>query len=441
MVPMAVRRNIYVALSGLILVGLVSIVGAVSVHAARLTSPSFTIDDTLGGSTAGKQESVNYGLVSSSGESVIGNGQGGSYILAQGYSAQLEQSLQLQVQPSNQLLYYPLDESTGTTAFDASTNNLFGTLSSGVSWAAGKINSGLSFDGASRMSLGNPATLQVSTGTVTTWIKTNGGGSMALIHKDDAYQLSIINKKLSLIDQSTQTTCQSSADIADGSWHHIGMTFRSGVSNGTTLYIDGVVVKTCTMTIVSQTKNISIANSSTDSLGYTGMLDEIKMYNRVLDANDIKAEYTAGDLGAASGISLGQITPGQSKTASVDIITQTDAPGYNLQINQTAPLTSGSSTIPAIPSSVTAPDAWNEGSTKGLGFSLLSTNGPSLPSKWGNGNNYASFPNTMASFFNRLGYTAGTKDVLSVRLRADVSASQPAGDYKNTMVITGTITP
>lgn len=73
-----------------------------SAKAERFTSPNYTIDaSAVGNSFGGTQASGSYSLVSSGGESVIGNATGGSYKLGEGYVAQLEQSLQLTLSTTN----------------------------------------------------------------------------------------------------------------------------------------------------------------------------------------------------------------------------------------------------------------------------------------------------------------------------------------------------
>ncbi|PLS81519.1 hypothetical protein CYG49_01845, partial [Candidatus Saccharibacteria bacterium] len=85
-----------------------------SVSADRFNSTSYTIDASVSNSFGGATSSTSYRMESSGGEAVIGNGSAGSYKLGQGYVAQLEKSLELQVQPSSIAAYYHFDEKVGT---------------------------------------------------------------------------------------------------------------------------------------------------------------------------------------------------------------------------------------------------------------------------------------------------------------------------------------
>jgi hypothetical protein len=70
----------------------------VSAHAARYSSPSYNVDASiLGNSFGGAGASTSYKLVSSGGESIIGNGSSGSYKLDEGYVAQLGSASTIQV--------------------------------------------------------------------------------------------------------------------------------------------------------------------------------------------------------------------------------------------------------------------------------------------------------------------------------------------------------
>ena len=628
--------------------------GLSSVRAATFNSTNFSINGNLGDSAAGSQNSTNYQLVSAAGESVAGNSSSKSYLLGQGYVPTLENSMQLITQPGGQVGYWSFDENNGSRVYDASTTNADGDITGPATWASGKLGTALTFNGTGNyVDVGNPTALRVTSGTLQAWIKSSQTtGTQAIIGKSDNYYVLLSSNRIAIFDFNTSTTCQETAGlIADGAWHHIAVTFQSGVNNGTTIYRDGIATKTCTMTTVNQSSNVIIGDDFTHTQKFNGQLDEVKVYNRVLSPSEVKAEYDAGNAGALGGLSLNAVTPGISQTASFDSIIQTSAPSYTLAINQnhnlqtglsgvssdfsqtfdsfpdgttlttgntgftaisnsgggtftaasTSPVhngfgrmqTTGSSTlsvqddygstssryyrfymrmasipgstqtmfnlrdastntvssirvqndgtfvlrngntavatstaalganqwarielfynaasstqtarlylgsnydgsiptetltgaatngatvdanygmvtaqasqtvdldevatstagwlgpsggtaIPAVSGSIGSPAAWSEGTTKGLGFTLYSTNATAIPGAWGSGNNYAALPMTGTTFYTRTGYTAGAKDVLSMRLRLDVATNQESGDYTNQMTITGTMTP
>lgn len=140
-------------------------------------------------------------------------------------------------------------------------------------------------------------------------------------------------------------------------------------------------------------------------------------------------------------VNFGGVTPGTSNLVNLTANILTDAPGYNLSTHQDTDLTSGANTIPAVSGSIASPVTWVEGTTKGLGFSLASTNATALPAKWNAGASYAAFPGTDTTFYTRTGLSGGNTDSLSINIRLDVAASQPTGNYTNTVTWIGTTTP
>jgi hypothetical protein len=215
------------------------------------------------------------------------------------------------------------------------------------------------------------------------------------------------------------------------------------VSNGSILYIDGIQQKTCTWTPVSQNGDVGIAASKAASWQqfFNGSIDNIKVFNRAMTSDEIKAEYDAQNAGNPTGLSLGTIISGTSNTSLFDAIVRTDAGGYALGVSQNQNLTNGGNSIPAIGGSIASPAAWNEGTTKGLGFTLYNTNATAIPGKWSSGGAYAAFPGSTTTYYNRTGYSGGAKDYVNMRLRLDVASNQPSGAYTNTITTTGTMIP
>lgn len=85
----------------ILVAGLLSLAFVPLVNANRYTSPNYTIDASVtGASVSGMVSGDSYQMVTSGGESIIGNGQAGSYRLDQGYVGQLPHSLQLSITPT-----------------------------------------------------------------------------------------------------------------------------------------------------------------------------------------------------------------------------------------------------------------------------------------------------------------------------------------------------
>lgn len=412
--------------------------------AAVMTSPSFNLDSDVANTFGGRASSTSYGLVGSGGEAVVGNGSSGSYKLAAGYVPQLEQSIQLNVQPGGQTLYLPLDEPAGIGAYDNSISQNNGQLINNPSRTAGKIGSGLTLVDTSSQYVSVPtnASLESSTGTVSVWFKSSSTSTnQPVLSKAGAYMVYITTGgNLAAYDYAAGASRASGTVVNDNTWHYAALSYDLGVANGTKLYVDGQLVLTTTTGLLSQTNPVRLGNDNGTNY-FPGTVDEAKAFNRILSADEVKAEYAAQNAGIRTALAFNAITPGAPENVGADVNVLTDAAGYNIAFAQDGDLQNGADTISAVNNggTIDTPAAWVNGTTKGLGFTLNAA--PGLPAKWGNGTNYAAIPGTTTSFFSRNGYGGGSKDIINMSYRVDVATSQPTGFYQNTVTYTATIIP
>lgn len=427
----------------------IAIVGALfsfaPVAAEQYSGGSYKINGTLGTSTGSMGSSSSYQLESTSGESIVGNASGGSYKMFQGYLSDTTPMLRLSVDLSGLVASYPLNESSGNFAYDYSSYRAYGTGVNAPTQGAGKLGNALTFNGSNQsIDIGNNTQTQLTAVTVETWIKsTTTAGSMAAVAKASSFWVGLGGGRATVYDWTSSTTCSDTPVIADGNWHHIAVTMVSGVTDGTLIYVDGTFHKSCTWTPAWQGGYLTIGSVKTGVSTYmqyfNGSVDHVKIFNRALTAEEVAAEYAAQNAGNTSGLTLGDITPGTSNSVDFSAIVATNSNDYALSLSQNHDLQQASYTIPAISAVVSSPSAWVEGTTKGLGFTLLS--GPSLDSKWGSGANYASLPNSSTTFYSRTSMSLGASDTIAMRLRADTALTQAMGDYSNVMTITGTTLP
>lgn len=430
-------RLLYLALVGSILLGYPA-------SAAVMNSPSFNLDSDVANNFGGKISSTSYTMVNSGGEAVVGNGSSGSYKLAAGYIPQLEQSIQLNVQPSGQGLYLPLDEPVGTGAYDNSINQNNGLIANNPTRAAGKLGSSLTLVDTSSQYVSVPtaASLESNQGTVSIWFKSSSTNALQpIFSKAGVYMIYIASGgNLAVYDYNTSTSLPSSSVVNDGIWHYAALSYDLGVANGSKLYLDGNLVLTTTTALQVQTNPIRLGNDNGTNY-LPGSIDEAKFFNRILTSDEIGVEYAAQNAGNASGLSLKTITPGVSNIVGSNANVLTDAPGYNLAFAQSGNLQNGADTISPVNNggTIDTPAAWTEGTTKGLGFTLSAA--PALPAKWGAGANYAALPGASTTFYSKSGYGAGSRDIITMQYRLDVPASQPTGNYQNTVTYTATMIP
>jgi hypothetical protein len=436
-----------------LLLSLFGMGGLWSVHAITFNSSSYSVNGSIGDSISGGQNSTNYKLTSAGGASIAGTGSSGSYKLGQGYVPSLENAMQVNVQPNGLIGYYSMDQGSGTTVVDDSVNSSPGTFQGAPTWTAGKIGSAISgYSTSDYVSINNDAVFNVSAVSTCVWeneatVTTNPmlvTRASGVPTNDGMWTIGFNGgqtPRARIMLGGTVYLVTSNAALPLSSWHHLCFTWGS---NTLILYVDGVETARTTTSgsMSSMSYPVAIGTTGSGSQPFDGSIDEVKIFSRTLSAAEIKAEYDGQNAGLSSGVSLNTITPGVSQTASFDSIIQTSSPGYTLAINQNNNLTrSGGGTIAGVSGSIAAPVSWNEGVTKGLGFTLYGTNATAIPGLWGSGAGYAAIPGSATSFYNRNNFTGGGKDVLNMRLRLDTTASQAGGDYTNKMIITGTMKP
>lgn len=209
--------------------------------------------------------------------------------------------------------YWPLDENTGTTTTDASTNALTGTMTNGPAWTTGQIEYGIDFDGTDDYvtTPDSPALDVVDSRnfTLTGWFnrdtfttddtiiaKRNGitaaeNGYIAYI--DDATD----KLTLEVSDGTDEYQLESASTFVATGWHHFSLTWNDNVSTETKLYIDGRAESTTNTGTFANVN--SLANALTFALGaesdagnpFDGKLDEIRLYNRTMTADEVAQLY------------------------------------------------------------------------------------------------------------------------------------------------------
>ena len=104
---------------------------------------------------------------------------------------------------------------------------------------------GLDFDGSNDHVQTNITTLTGSTSrTIEAWIKTAGTVTtqqiivgMGTMPLGTRFTLNVLNSKLRI--EIGGGGINSNANIDDGQWHHVAVTYENGASNPFKLYIDG----------------------------------------------------------------------------------------------------------------------------------------------------------------------------------------------------------
>ena len=203
--------------------------------------------------------------------------------------------------------YWPLDEGTGTTAYDASGNGNNGTLTNGPLWQSGsscEVGNCLSFNGTSNY-ISLPSGIYFSGPfTVTGWVYVRSYNTWSRLL--DFGNGASSDNVLFAISQSSSGdayleswnggtrgfSLSSGSPIPLNQW-----VFLAGVADGNNaaIYKNGQLwtsmATTFTSTGVTRTTNyIGRSNWSADSYA-NALFDDIRIYNRALSAQDIQDLY------------------------------------------------------------------------------------------------------------------------------------------------------
>ena len=214
---------------------------------------------------------------------------------------------------SKLIAYYKFDEGVGTTIYDSSlskNNGNIGTGNSTPTWQTenqcvfGKC---LNFLGgaymSSRMQAGNTIPLS-DTFSISHWIKSSSGGySVSNAGSGNGYRLGIGGggRVGFLIGNSggyTETSCGTKV-INDNKWHLITGIYNNTI-NKFICYIDGKYE--AEVTVVNFT-GFQTGAPAIGGYSFTGLIDEVKIYNTALTADEVKQDYNQG-----SAISFGSST-------------------------------------------------------------------------------------------------------------------------------------
>ena len=180
-----------------------------------------------------------------------------------------------------------------------SSNSLVGgigaTLVNGVGFTSSN-NGAFTFDGSNDyINFGNSSAVQQSSGTLSAWAKASspGGGYRGIIAKQGAYGLFYTDSVLVAYDWAADAPRSTGVNIADNTWKNVVLTYQSGVSNDTRIYINGVSVLTTTITVLNQTGNLFGGAEANAGQYAACQISLFNMYNRALSATEILQNYNA----------------------------------------------------------------------------------------------------------------------------------------------------
>jgi len=197
-----------------------------------------------------------------------------------------------------QVGYWPCDEMAGATVGDQSGLGHGGTWQGNVKWAQGRIGGALDLDGkGSYVTIPHDQAFLLSTnGTIACWVNIRSVTTdwMPLITKGNtSWRLSTDNNRqarfhLGLDNQPSGARIATEQPVGLGEWHHVTATFGDHTMQ---LYVDGQLSVTGNSRFGSSFNNCPVmigGNAEAIDRCFDGLIDEVRVYNYVLSADEIR---------------------------------------------------------------------------------------------------------------------------------------------------------
>lgn len=213
-------------------------------------------------------------------------------------------------------IFLPLEakDINNNTTTNRSANAYDGLKSSGVTRAVGKIGQGMKFDGTANgviLFADNPLAEPSSSLSISIWLKRGGGvgNRQIFLGKGDGqtdattqYWVEIeditndLRFYLSTGSGTGNTLTATDKIITDTTkWHHVVVTWENNLMK---LYLDGSpsAVTTATSGMINDTvRQLGFGRlGDFGALYYTGLMDDIRLYNRALSAAEVNELYRMG---------------------------------------------------------------------------------------------------------------------------------------------------
>jgi hypothetical protein len=205
---------------------------------------------------------------------------------------------------------WTLNEGKGTVAYDYAGHRHDGTLRGGAKWTQGRFQGGLSFNGnEAAVTVPDSVALEPATVSVSAWVDASsspgnyryvaakgGNGCFAASYGLYTGANGGLEFYVSANDGLTWTVSPDAGqNLWNGQWHNVVGTFDGSTVR---LYVDGRQVGTGTPNTTPIAYGLPTSNELAignypwcPSSGFSGGIDEVKLFNRALSAQEIGIGY------------------------------------------------------------------------------------------------------------------------------------------------------
>ena len=219
------------------------------------------------------------------------------------------------LEPEDAIVHLAFDEGEGATVGDVASKGRQGTVHGPVSWQPGKTGTALATSGESYVDLGNTASFnRQEPFSFGCWIKPTGEASGAPLGKmseedeNRGFFIDTSGGKLQVMLShewpENSIMVHTVEKTAPDQWQHVYVTYDgSSKASGVTVYVDGRVVETA---VISDTLVSDITTAAPLLIGrrylgpkgspFHGLIDDVRLFNRALSAEEVAALAGAGPL-------------------------------------------------------------------------------------------------------------------------------------------------
>ena len=162
----------------------------------------------------------------------------------------------------------------------------------------GRVGQGLRFDGVDDKITTASEFLSTNPLTVTAWIKVSGLGGLSAGRIVDNGTFTVrldSSNRIAVTNDSSLVAYSANNAFTFGTW--VFVTAIRNSSNQCTIYINGQISSTADQncgTVTAGSTNVIIGNRNSGGRTFNGVIDDIRIYNKVLTSSDILKIYNSG---------------------------------------------------------------------------------------------------------------------------------------------------
>jgi subtilisin family serine protease len=219
--------------------------------------------------------------------------------------------------------FWKFSEASGKIARDSSSAGADATLMGNTSWTAGQMGGAVHLDGVnSRVDFSRTASQQV---TISAWVRSQSRGTtifprivegpehILFFGRDETGSETANRGTVKFFAGKTQTDgiwYSPPFSIRDGEWYHVTATYDgTSVANEPRIYVNGRSLDVAAQEAPSGNRSASgtawsIGNTRTNSRPWHGLVDEVRIYDRILSPEEVQALVKEVSTRSAPGLTI-----------------------------------------------------------------------------------------------------------------------------------------